>query len=164
MMFSALPVLPLKELTARHDAVVLCATPHLAQELRRAHAALCAACGAQSWRALAVATPAQWLDHLVSAALLRGEIPAAAMPGMFLTRAQELALWQEAIREESESGGDSLAAAELFDLPQLARTAREAGAIQRAWRISVPDAWEDKEYQAFLCWQQRVQARCEAEG
>jgi PAS domain-containing protein len=52
-------------------------------------------------------THAQWLDHLVSAALLRGEIPAAAMPGMFLTPAQELALWQAAIRADIDSNADS---------------------------------------------------------
>ena len=164
MMLSALPVLRLPDLAdavEQSDTLVLCASSRLAQDLRRAHAALCAVAGGASWRALAVATPAQWLDHVVSAALLRGEVPVAAMPKLFLTATQENALWQEIIRADADA---VLGSVDLFDLPQLAKTAREADALQHIWRLSVPEGWADDEYRAFRRWQRAMQERCEAEA
>ena len=128
-----LPVLPLAELPGGPEPVVLCATARLATDLRRAHGEAQAARGATTWRALQSSTPALWLDHLVSRALLSGEIPPEAAAGAFLGHVQERNLWELAIAR------DAGAAAELFDREGMALAAMEAASLQRAWRIEVPE-------------------------
>ena len=140
------------------EPVVLCATARLATSLRRAHGELQAAGGAVVWQALQSATPAQWLDHLTSAALLRGEIPPAGASGIFLSWPQERSLWEQAI------AADAGAAAELFDREGMALAAMEAASLQRAWRIEVPAALHTEEYRAYLRWRDRVAESCRAGG
>jgi exodeoxyribonuclease-5 len=153
-----LPCLPLSDLPGGPEPVVLCATARLAGSLRRAHGALQAARGAVTWQALQSATPAQWLDHLTSGALLRGEIPPAGVPGAFLTRAQERSLWEQAIAT------DAGAAAELFDREGMALAAMEAANLERAWRIEVADALHTEEYRAFRRWREKVAEACRVGG
>ncbi|MDP2811067.1 MAG: PD-(D/E)XK nuclease family protein [Rhodocyclaceae bacterium] len=153
-----LPRIPLAELPGGPEPLVLCATARLAGSLRRAHGELQAARGAVIWQALQSATPAQWLDHLTSAALLRGEIPPASVPGTFLSWPQERSLWEQAI------AADAGAAAELFDREGMALAAMEAASLQRAWRIEVPAALHTEEYRAFLRWRERVGEACRAGG
>ncbi|MFA4968911.1 MAG: hypothetical protein WC540_04715, partial [Sulfuritalea sp.] len=156
MIRSDLPVVPLAELPGGPEPLVLCATARLATGLRRAHGELQAARGAVTWQALQSSTPAMWLDHLTSSALLRGEIPPAGVPGTFLARAQERSLWEQAIAK------DAGAAAELFDRDGMALAAMEAASLQRTWRIEVPEALHTEEYRAFLRWQQSVDEACRA--
>jgi hypothetical protein len=150
MIRSDLPCAPLTDLPGGPEPVVLCATARLAGSLRRAHGELQTARGAVTWQALQSATLAQWLDHLTSGALLRGEIPPAGVPGAFLTRAQERSLWEQAIAV------DVGAAAELFDREGMALAAMEAATLQRVWRIEVAEPLQTEEYRAFLRWQERV--------
>ncbi len=156
MIRSDLPLVSLAELPGGPEPLVLCATARLATGLRRAHGELQEARGAITWQALQSSTPAMWLDHLTSAALLRGEIPAAGVPGMFLSRSQERSLWERAI------AADTGAAAELFDREGMALAAMEAGSLQRTWRIEVPAALHSGEYLAFLRWRERVGEDCKA--
>jgi len=158
MIRSDLPFVPLAELPGGPEPLVLCATARLATELRRAHGELQAARGAVTWQALQSSTPAMWLDHLSSTALLRGEIPPASVPGSFLSRAQERSLWEQAIAR------DTGAAAELFDREGMALAAMEAASLQRAWRIEVPEALHTEEYRAFLRWRDAVAEACQAGG
>ena len=158
MIRSDLPRVPLAELPGGPEPAVLCATARLAASLRRAHGELQAARGAVVWQALQSSTLGQWLDHLTSAALLRGEIPPAGMPGMFLSWPQERSLWERAI------AADAGAAAELFDREGMALAAMEAASVQRAWRIEVPEALHTGEYGAFLRWRDRVGEACKAGG
>jgi len=158
MIRSDLPSIPLADLPGGPEPVVLCATARLADSLRRAHGKLQAARGAVTWQALQSATPAQWLDHLTSGALLRGEIPPAGVPGAFLTRAQERSLWEQAI------AADAGAAVELFDREGMALAAMEAASLERAWRIEVADALHTEEYRAFLRWRENVAESCRAGG
>ncbi|MCK9388356.1 MAG: PD-(D/E)XK nuclease family protein [Sulfuritalea sp.] len=153
-----LPRIPLADLPGGPEPVVLCATARLASSLRWAHGDLQAARGAETWRALQSATPAQWLDHLTSAALLRGEIPPESMAGTFLSWPQERSLWEQAI------AADTGAAADLFDREGLALAAMEAASLQRAWRIEVPVAAFTEEYRAFLRWRETVGGACRAGG
>jgi exodeoxyribonuclease-5 len=155
---SDLPRVPLAELPGGPEPVVLCATARLAGSLRRAHGELQAARGAVTWQALQSATPAQWLDHLTSRALLRGEIPPASVPGAFLTWTQERSLWEQAF------AADAGAAADLFDREGMALAAMEAASLQRAWRIEVAEALHTEEYRAFLRWRERVAETCRAGG
>ena len=87
----------LAELPGGATTLVLCPTARLAAGLRRAHGEIQAERGLAVWAALGCATPAQWLDHAVSSALLRGEIPPQAAAGTFLTRPQERCLWEQAV-------------------------------------------------------------------
>jgi probable DNA repair protein len=153
-----LPHVALADLPGGPEPAVLCATARLAGGLRRAHGELQAARGALTWQPLQSATPAQWLDHLTSAALLRGEIPAASMAGSFLSWPQERSLWEQAV------AGDAGAVAELFDRDGMAMAAMEAATLQRAWRIEVPDAMHTAEYLAFQRWREHVEAACKAGG
>ena len=158
MIRSDLSGMALADLPGGPEPVVLCATARLADSLRRAHGELQAARGAVVWQPLQSSTPAQWLDHLSSAALLRGEIPPAGAAGTFLSWPQERSLWEQAIAAEAG------AAAELFDREGMALAAMEAGSLQRAWRIEVPEALHTEEYRAYRSWRQRVAETCAAGG
>lgn len=158
MIRSDLPIVPLAELPGGPEPLVLCASASLAPGLRRAHGELQAARGAVTWRALQSSTPAMWLDHLTSSALLRGEIPPAGVPGTFLSRAQERSLWEQAMAT------DVGATAELFDREGMALAAMEAASLQRTWRIEVPEALHTEEYRAFLRWREAVAEACQAGG
>jgi exodeoxyribonuclease-5 len=153
-----LPRILLAELPGGPEPVVLCATARLATSLRRAHGDLQAAGGAVTWRALQSATPAQWLDHLTSAALLCGEIPPDSMAGTFLSWPQERSVWEQAI------AADAGAAAELFDREGMALAAMEAASWQRAWRIEVSAAAFTEEYRAYRRWRESVKEACQAGG
>lgn len=156
-MHADLPTLRLAELPGGPQTLVLCASSRLAAELRRAHGEAQRKEGRSSWQALHGGTPAQWLDHLTSAALLRGEIPPASVPGAFLTWPQERALWEQAVARE---GG---AAAELFDRDGMALAAMEADSLQHAWRLEIPAALATEESRALQRWQAALGAAC-AEG
>lgn len=148
----------LAELAGGPETVVLCPTARLATELRRAHGEAQMRHGATTWRALNGATPAQWLDAVCSASLLRGEIPATAVPGMFLTRPQELALWQRVIAEDKQLEDG------LFDRDGLAQTAMEADRIASEWRVAHDTLATTTEAQALMRWRQAFARFCEERG
>ncbi len=150
-MFDDLAHMRLADFPGGPGVVVLCPTARLAADLRRAHGEAQAHAGATVWRALQSATPAQWLDHLTSAALLRGEIPPAYLPGRFLTRPQERSLWEQAVARDTGS-----AAADLFDRDGMALAAAEAESLRQMWRIEVPEALHTEEYRAFLRWREAM--------
>ena len=161
MTLTDLPIIPLADLPGGPNVVVLCPTARLAADLRRAHGAAQVRAGATSWHALLSATSAQWLDHLTSAALLRGEISPSALPGRFLTRPQERSVWELAVANDlnAVSGADEMA--DLFDRDGMALAAAEAESVSRVWRITVPEALQTEEYRAFLRWRSRVEKTCE---
>ncbi len=161
MMAADLPLLPLADLPGGPDVVVLCATARLAVDLRRAHGEARMRAGATTWRALQSATLAQWLDHLTSAALLRGEIPTAYLPGRFLTRPQAHGLWEQAVARDAQLSAQA-GMAQLFDRDGLALAAAEAESLAQTWRIEVPDALQTEEYRAFLRWREGVAKACQA--
>lgn len=172
-LFADLPIRSLAELPGGPDVMVLCPTARLAADLRRAHGVAQMQAGAQAWQALLSATSAQWLDHLTSAALLRGEIAPTALPGRFLTRPQEQVVWAQAVARDlgggeaaSGSTADELAvqAAALFDRDGLALAAAEAESLRLNWRINVPEALWTEEYRAFLRWRDEVEKICAPEG
>ncbi len=158
MIRSDLPSVTLASLPGGPDVVVLCATPRLAADLRRGHGELQAASGAKSWPALQSATAPQWLEHLTSGALLRGEIPAHSVPGMFLNRSQERALWEQIIASDTRDAGAVL---ELFDRDGMARAAFDAASLKQVWRIDVPEHLHTEEYRVFLRWQSAVSEACD---
>lgn len=148
----------LAQLAGGPDTIVLSPTSRLATELRRAHGEAQMRLGATTWRALNGSTPAQWLDYLCSAALLRGEIPAQAVPGMFLTRPQELALWQRVIAEDEHLADG------LFDRDGLAQTAMEADRIATEWRIGQKMLATTAEALALTRWRRAFARICQEQG
>lgn len=167
-MFNELPLRALAELPGGPDVMVLCPTARLAADLRRAHGVAQVQAGAQVWQALLSATPRQWLDHVTSAALLRGQIAPTAMPGRFLTWPQERAVWERAVARDLGGAGaaEGLAdqVAELFDRDGLALAAAEAESLRLGWQIHVPEALQTEEYRAFLRWRGEVEKICAPEG
>ncbi|MBK9520878.1 MAG: PD-(D/E)XK nuclease family protein [Rhodocyclaceae bacterium] len=161
MLRSDLPLTRLNELPGGPDTVVLCHSARLATDLRRAHGLYQSAHGMTSWQALQTATPALWLDHLCSGALLRGEIPPENVPGILLTKLQERSLWEKAIRADARN---SSWAAELFDINGLAQAAMDAGALMQTWRLELPEALQTEECRAFLRWRDAVVDACLKNG
>ncbi|TAJ20188.1 MAG: hypothetical protein EPO47_09830 [Rugosibacter sp.] len=161
MMPTDLPVILLGDLPASPDVVVLCSTARLAADLRRAHGVAQMRAGAAAWHALLSATPAQWLDHLTSAALLRGEISPSALPGRFLTWPQERSVWEQAVANDLDALPGTDEVADLFDRDGMALAAAEAESVRLAWRITVPEALQTEEYRAFLRWRKQAEKICE---
>lgn len=160
-MSSDLPLLRLADLPGGPDIVVLCATGRLAVDLRRAHGEAKKQAGVTIWQALHSATLAQWLDHLTSAALLRGEIPPAYLPGRFLTRPQAHSLWEQAVARDAQLSAQA-GGMQLFDRDGLALAAAEAESLRQAWHIEVPVALQSEEYRAFLRWREDMEKACQA--
>lgn len=152
------PRVPLSALEGGAASVVLCPTAHLADDMRRLHGQAMHLSGHATWQSLEASTPAQWLERLCAAALLRGEIPVAAAPRMVLTLAQERRLWERAIAADV---GES---APLFDLDGMAATAIEADRVQREWRLRFDDDMRTPETEAFGRWQGEVAASCRRQG
>lgn len=161
--YANLPLIALADLSGGSGDVVLCATARLAADLRRAHGEVQVRAGRRTWHALQGATLAQWLDHLSSAALLRGEIPASLLPGRFLTRPQERTAWEATILADTTEDADTESGAgldELFDREALAQAAMEAEALSRLWHIEVPETFRNQEHHAFLRWWARMNEHC----
>src|SRR5512139_3437646 len=113
----------LDDIAAAGDkAVLLCATHRLAWNLRLAHGRAQRQAGLTRWHALSAATIAQWLDRIIAAALLRGEVEATDMPPRLLGSLHERILWERAIRAVSRSDPAEV----LFDVDGMAATAAEA--------------------------------------
>jgi probable DNA repair protein len=85
-------------------------------------------------------------------------IPADAMSGSFLGRVQECKVWEQAIAR------DAGAAADLFDREGMALAAMEAASLHAAWRIEVPEALSNAEYQAWTRWRADVGRVCRENG
>ena len=62
------------------EGVVLCSTPRLARSLRLEQARLQRDGGAKQWQPPIILTLAQWLDELLSRAVLTGELQPDTLP------------------------------------------------------------------------------------
>ena len=140
------------------ETLVLCASSRLARHLRQAHGRAQAARGLARWKALDTATVAQWLDKVVGAAVLAGEIPVDAARGIPLNAAQERVLWERAI--ETAASGDAEDA--LFDREGLAQAAAEANELVEAWGIRPEADAHGEETQALLRWRDAFRNACDA--
>lgn len=141
-------------------AIVLCAAQRLTRELRAAHGRAQAQRGLARWRPLATATLTQWLDDVIGAALLSGELPVEAAPRLALTGAQERILWERAIAACAEGAIEEA----LFDSEGLAAAASEANALMVAWGIRPEAETAGEETRRFLRWRAEFRKACEAEN
>jgi len=151
----------LDDIAAAGDkAVLLCATHRLAWNLRLAHGRAQRQAGLARWHALSAATISQWLDRIIAAALLRGEVEAALMPQRVLGALHERILWERAIRAGSR--GDPAQA--LFDVDGMATTAAEANRLMQVWNIVPSTAEMTEETRQFLRWRTEFRRLCEEAG
>lgn len=145
------------------DAVVLCATARLAQELRRQHDDLHAARGLSRWPSLKAATVEQWLDGCLDAALLAGGIAADDAPLLRLGSLQEALLWERAIEAGSEGEEKGADVAALFDRAGMAAAAAEAHALMVVWGIRPDGGPQSEETRNFLRWRAHFLRFCAAQ-
>lgn len=138
------------------EGVVLCSTPRLARSLRLEQARLQRDGGAKQWQPPVILTLAQWLDELLSRAVLTGELQPDTLPQHVLDPLAERLLWERAIERHTR---DDTAQA-LFDMAGLARTAAEAHRLLVEWEVAVPQAEHTEETRQFLQWRETFQALC----
>lgn len=139
---------------------ILCSTARLARSLRQNHARAQAAQGLARWQPLPALTLAQWLDEVLEAALLAGEVPAESAPREVLTPWQERLLWERAI--DASLGGEVAAA--LFDRAGMAAAAQEANQLLLTWEVSLPAVPPSVETGEFLRWREAFRTLCEPSG
>ena len=138
--------------------LTLCATARLARGLKTAHNRLQRSQGLEQWQTLPALTLGQWLDTVLDAALLCGEIDSARVPKA-LNALQERLLWERAIG--TALAGDVMAA--LFDSAGMACTAQEANRLLIEQRVELRDA-QSEESRQFLHWREQFRQLCERSG
>ena len=129
----------------------LCSTTRLAQTLRQQRPD-----GPLAWQMTTALTIGQWLSTLAEELLLSSGI---ALPTPLDADAERL-LWEQLIADDLAAG--SQAAADLFDLPGLARSAMEAHALCHQWGLQIAAVTE--EARLFSGWQQAFLQRCQQGG
>lgn len=138
------------------QGVVLCSTPRLARSLRLEQARLQRDAGTARWQPPVVLTLAQWLDDVVSRAVLAGELASDILPRQVLDPLAERLLWERAIEKQTRDE----AAQALFDMAGLARTAAEAHKLMVEWKVELPHAGHTEETRQFLRWRDTFQGLC----
>ncbi|MCK6411534.1 MAG: PD-(D/E)XK nuclease family protein [Azonexus sp.] len=136
------------------EVLYLCATLRLAQTLRRRPLS-----GVGAWRTPQALTLAQWFAQLADEALLcgLGDLPQALDPYA------ECLLWEQVIAEAL--GQTAGAAALLFDLQGMAKSAIGARQLTRQWpalQAALASTTLADEARLFAGWQEAFTRRCEA--
>lgn len=137
---------------------IICATARLARGLKTAHNRAQRADGLDQWPTLPALTLGQWLDDVLDAALLRGEVDAANAPKA-LNNLQERLLWERAI---AAALADEVMAA-LFDRAGMACAAQEANRLLLEQRVELGNA-HTEETREFLRWREQFRQLCAHSG
>jgi len=140
------------------DAVLLCSTHRLARSLCLAHDRARIAQGLARWQPLQTFTVTQWLDAVLEAAQLGGDIPPQAR--LRLSPLQERILWDRAI----EAGSLGLPEEALFDREGLAGAASEANALLETWQMRIAGTPQSEETRQFLRWREEFRRLCGVAG
>ena len=138
------------------DAVVICATQRLAQQLAQVHDAN--ADKSASWPTLQSKTFGQWLQERYEAMALRNCEPPGLAGVRVLDNFQERLLWEQVIHQ-SLGPNEAL----LFDIGALAATAADAHALTINWAVVPPvgnAAFASEEQRRFAEWQAAFLKRC----
>ena len=130
-------------------ATVVTPTRRLARDLTRRFDLAQAAAGRAVWNSADILPWDAWIARNLQA--YAGEDAALQV----LDPMQELALWRRTI--------DAVGAAPLLDAAAVARTAREARALQLAWRVDCSGPVSE-EVAAYLEWVRRFEATCLRRG
>lgn len=138
------------------QGVVLCSTPRLARSLRLEQGRLQRDGGATKWQPPTILTLAQWLDDIVSRAVLAGELSPEILPRQVLDPLAERLLWERSIEKHTRDE----AAQALFDMAGLARTAAEAHKLMVEWAVELPSTGHTEETRHFLQWRDTFLMLC----
>lgn len=138
------------------NAVILCSTARLARSLRIAQGREQCARGSLRWRPPVVQTLPQWLDTVVTRAMLSGDIPPDRLPHQVLDGMAERLLWERAITHCM--AGDT--ARPLFDIAGMAQSAAEANSLLLEWDIRLPPGEQTEETRRFLRWRDTFRELC----
>ena len=135
------------------DVVVVTPSPLLAAVIQRQFAKSHIERGRTSWQPVSVFSIAAWMRQTWRE--LRSRL-GTDIPGL-LSPAQELLLWQHAIRESDHS---------LFDVAATAQSARRVARAIGEWGVPVPHpAWgDDQDAETYLRWWSSVRNRCQKQN
>ncbi|MDD4927015.1 MAG: DNA helicase, partial [Methylotenera sp.] len=131
------------------NSLILCPSARLARSIQADIARQHLQEGHTQWHSPAVQTLSQWLECIIEAGLLDGEI-ATQTPPYVLSAFNEQLLWEDVITQSLKKN----AFGALFDVSGLAGAAMEANRYMVAWRLHFPRELVAEESRQFLQWQQ----------
>lgn len=143
------------ELSCEGEALILCATSRLAQDLQRQHANLKHDQGLKRWPTLRTLTVDQWLRQLEDDWMLSLPLDALPLSRKVLTDTEVAWVFEDIIRR-------SLPHVALFDVAALAHDAAIAHRLSVIWSMPAFSAPGSEEQRQFLGWQRAFNALCEA--
>lgn len=142
------------------NQVTICSTARLVRGVNHRHQQQQLANGVQQWQKFDVCTLPQWLDSVISRAILLDFLPDDAVPSIVLNPLAEAYLWEQAISSCLEKHE----AAVLFDIRALARSAIEANQLMWDWQIDeseINQQFIGQETRQFLRWRHTFQSLCQ---
>lgn len=137
------------------NTLILCPSARLARSIQTDIAQQYLQTAQKQWHSPQVQTLSQWLEGVIEAGLLTGQLPVQNAP-YALSGFNEQLLWEEVITQSLKKN----AFGELFDVSGLAKAAMEANRYVVAWHLHVPREHQAEETRQFLLWQQAFQAHC----
>jgi exodeoxyribonuclease-5 len=137
------------------NSLILCPSARLARSIQADIARQHLQEGHTQWHSPAVQTLSQWLECIIEAGLLDGEI-ATQTPPYALSAFNEQLLWEDVITQSLKKN----AFGALFDVSGLAGAAMEANRYMVAWSLHIPRELVAEESRQFLQWQQAFKQRC----
>ncbi|MDP1596738.1 MAG: PD-(D/E)XK nuclease family protein [Methylotenera sp.] len=137
------------------NLLILCPSARLARSIQADIARQHLQEGHTQWHSPAVQTLSQWLECIIEAGLLDGEV-AMQTPPFALSAFNEQLLWEDVITQSLKKN----AFGTLFDVSGLASAAMEANRYMVAWSLHIPRELIAEESRQFLQWQQAFKQRC----
>lgn len=144
------PFVPSLLAAAGNGALVLTVNNRLARHLRDRFDQFMLDSECPSWRPPQIWSLDAWCRH-------RGRTLAGER--LLLSRAQELVLWEEAVRQDAANPERA-----LLQIGTTATTARDAYLLLQEYGPHIPPSSCTEDHLAFLRWRQVVTARCEEHG
>jgi len=139
--------------------VTICSTARLVRGLVLQHQQRALEDGVHQWQVAKICTFQQWIDDLISNALLLNLLPSDALPTLKLSAVAEVYLWEQAI----ETCIAKHEASALFDIRAMAKSAIEANNLMLNWQLSEGDITQHfitQETRQFLRWRHTFQDLC----
>lgn len=135
------------------NTLILCPSARLVRSIKNDIARQQLQVGQHQWQSAPVLTLGQWLENIIEAGLLGGDI---ATPQNLLSPLNEQLLWQEVITQSLKNN----VFGELFDVAGLSKAAMEANRYVIAWQLHIPREQQAEESRQFVQWQRAFQQRC----
>ncbi len=143
-------------LSKADSTIILCSTARLARSLQMVHQRQQILSGAKQWQTAQISTLHDWLNGVIEAAILLGEIDANSCPSNMLNTTQEGLLWEQSIQHVLKSNST----ADLFDTAGLASAAMEANRLLTEWQLKLDLESATEETQQFMQWRMHFQQLC----